>query len=101
MRTMALGLAVFGLPAMAAAFPLSHAAYRPRESPAPASSPRAEITTRERFALAAEPPRSQHRDDESGAVILELRMGERARTVLCHGHRFPATEDPGRKSPKH
>ena len=102
MRTMALGLALFGLPVVAAAFPLSHAAYRPQGSPAQATPVRAKVVTTERYALTPPPEHSQHRDDESGGVIRELRMGESggARTVRCHGHRFPATQEAPTNPPK-
>jgi hypothetical protein len=103
MRAMALGLALVGLPTVAGSFPLSHAADRPREAPAPAASLRTAVVTTERFAPATQPP-SQHRDDESGAVIMELRMGPqgvvRKGPVHCHGHVYPATEGAGPKSPK-
>ena len=96
MRTIALGLALFGLPVVSAAFPLSHAAYRPPEAAAPAASPRAEVVVTKH--VAPEPPApSQHRDDESGAVIMEIRMGPkgvgRKERVHCHGHVFPARDD--------
>jgi hypothetical protein len=94
MRVFALGLALLGLPVAASASSSS-------EPPAPpASTQRPEFTVTVHLPLDSA-PRSQHRDDESGAVIREIRIGPKGvapnSVVHCHGHAFQAivTVKPG------
>jgi hypothetical protein len=86
MHVLALGLALLALPVTASS-----------PEPPAAATPRPEVTTTERYALQSPAPRSQHRDDESGGVILELRLGPegggRKGPVHCSGHVFSAIEE--------
>jgi hypothetical protein len=101
MRLITLGLALFGLPVLTSGDPLSPASQGKSERLARASVQRA-VSPAFTPTLAIKPTEgaqtpSKHRDDEDGAVILELRVPGQAesasqlRRLHCRGHAFPAT----------